>query len=347
MSPLKMWCLLPLAVLLLSISPTETEVVKEMSQCEGFLLNKPPQVPGILEKGQIVNQNRYRVICQTYENKRRFVTLYDTNNKIPVLSAYKYRGQENSEEKEERPKTRWKIEPQLEDRSTDKNMKNCNHAEYKNQASDNDYKHNKDYNRGHLFPSSYGFDESDKISTFTLTNIVPQAISFNSGSWNKMEKYMRCVLENYCKNNINNPEGYIVTGAKASPDKKLNSRVNIPSMLWSAFCCYSHQNRKWIAGAFWGDNVPDESKNKHLTMRTLADLYNELSTGRTRFEAFPGPRENTSKCPLKETAEESLRALNIKTTCKYPQNNFTEIFHKAKANGFKKNGNILRIIVED
>ncbi|XP_026225471.1 endonuclease domain-containing 1 protein-like isoform X2 [Anabas testudineus] len=344
MTPLNTWCLLPLTVLLLlSISPTETEVVQSMSQCEGFILNKPPQVPGILENGQIKGKNRYRVICQTYENKRRFVTLYDTKNKIPVLSAYKYRGQENSEEREERPKTHWKIEPQLEDRSTDKNMKKCDQAQYKNQASDNDYKNNKDYNRGHLFPSSYGFDESDKISTFTLTNIVPQAISFNSGSWEKMEKYMRCVLENYCENK----EGYVVTGAKASPDKKLNSRVNIPSMLWSAFCCYSQQNRKWIAGAFWGANVRDESETTYLPMRTLADLYNELSTGSARFEAFPGPRENTSKCPLKETAEESLGALNIKTTCKYPPKNFTEIFHKDKAKGFKKNGKTLRIIVED
>ncbi|XP_026225475.1 endonuclease domain-containing 1 protein-like [Anabas testudineus] len=341
MTPLKMCCLQPLAVLLLSISRTETEVVKEMSQCEGFILNKPPQVPGILEKGQIKEDITYKVICQTYGNKTRFVTLYDTNNKIPVFSAYKYRGQENSEEKEERPKTHWKIEPQLEDRSTDKNMKNCDQAEYKNQASDNDYKNNKDYNRGHLFPSSYGFDGSDKISTCTLTNIVPQAISFNSGSWNKMEKYIKCILDNYCENK----EGYVVTGAKASPDKQLSSRVNIPSMLWSAFCCYSHQNRKWIAGAFWGDNVQDESKTKHLTMRTLTDLYDELSTGRTRFEAFPGPRENTSKCPLKETAEESLRALNIKTTCKYPPENLKGIFHKD--NGFMKNGKTLRIIVKD
>ncbi|XP_026225158.1 endonuclease domain-containing 1 protein-like [Anabas testudineus] len=318
MTPLNMWCLLPFVLLLLSISPTKTEVVNEMSQCEGFLLNKPPQVPGILENGQIKEKITYKVICQTYENKTRFVTLYDTKNKIPVFSAYKYRGQENSEEKEERPKTHWKIEPQLENESTGKNMKNCDQAEYKNQASDNDYKHNPDYSRGHLFPSSYGFDESDKISTCTLTNIVPQAISFNIGSWEKMENYIKCILENYCENK----EGYVVTGAKASPDEQLSSRVNIPSMLWSAFCCYSQQNRKWIAGAFWGANVRDESKTTYLPMRTLADLYNELSTGSTRFEVFPEPEENPSKYPLKETAEESLRALNIKTTCKYPQKKF-------------------------
>uniref|UniRef100_A0A3Q1IK89 DNA/RNA non-specific endonuclease/pyrophosphatase/phosphodiesterase domain-containing protein n=2 Tax=Anabas testudineus TaxID=64144 RepID=A0A3Q1IK89_ANATE len=204
MTPLKMWCLLPLAVLLLlSISPMETKVVQSMSQCKGFLLHEtPPDIPGVLEDGNIPKQDRYKVICQTYENVGRFVTLYDIQNKIPVFSAYKYKG-----EKGRKPECFWKIEPQLENKDNI-NMEDCNiTTEYNNQASYNDYSGT--YDKGHLFPLSYGFNEDDKISTYTLTNAVPQVDSFNQGSWRRMESCVKCILDKYC-----NGEGYLVTGAK-------------------------------------------------------------------------------------------------------------------------------------
>ncbi|KAI4794801.1 hypothetical protein KUCAC02_031834, partial [Chaenocephalus aceratus] len=106
---LQRWSLLPFATILLSIHPTLTEVVNSMADCPGFLLlEKTPNVPGVLENERIMDQNRYKVICQTFENKRRFVTLYDTRNKIPVFSAFKYRGTQGT--MSERP--RWMMEPQ-------------------------------------------------------------------------------------------------------------------------------------------------------------------------------------------------------------------------------------------
>lgn len=106
----KTWCLLLLAALLpLSIVPTVAEVVKSMSDCTEFLLQQtPPRVPGILEGVNILNQNRYKPICQTFKNRRSFVTLYDTQNKIAVFSACKYRGYIPP-----RPASIWKIEPQV------------------------------------------------------------------------------------------------------------------------------------------------------------------------------------------------------------------------------------------
>ncbi|XP_070786255.1 endonuclease domain-containing 1 protein-like [Enoplosus armatus] len=254
----KRWCLLPLAAfLLLSFVPTVAKVVDSMSDCAEFLLEKtPPQVPGILEGGNIKDQNRYKPICQTFKNDKRFVTLYDTQNKIPVFSAYKYRGEQDKG----RPRTPWKIEPELEERNTN----NMRDDRYIHQASDMDYKNVKGYNRGHLFPTSHAFDKNDKISTFTLTNIVPQAVSFNSGSWQKMEKCIKCVLQKYCINNNDVIEGFVVTGAKPSSDNKLNNKINIPSILWSAFCCYSHNMKKWLASAHWGNNIAEQSKSKYL-----------------------------------------------------------------------------------
>ncbi|KAF3698086.1 Endonuclease domain-containing 1 protein [Channa argus] len=293
MTPLKTWCLLSLSVLLLSIAPTISEVLQSLTQCHGFLLGeRSPEVPDILEHGQIQRPNRYKAICQTYNGDRRFVTLYDTTNKIPVLSGYKFTGGGTG-----RPAEIWKIEPQLEDPKSDKNMKDCNiHAVYNNQASDSDYKDVIKYNKGHLFPSSYASADNDKISTFTLTNSVPQVVSFNSGSWAKMETCVKCVLEQHCRNNNNLLEAYLLTGAQPGTEK-LNNRVIIPSVLWSGFCCYSNTQRKWLASAFWANNVEDKSPDVYVATRTLQQLYDKLSTGSKTFSAFPGGQN----CPLQET----------------------------------------------
>ncbi|XP_041841950.1 endonuclease domain-containing 1 protein-like [Melanotaenia boesemani] len=161
------------------------EVVASVSDCSEFLLGgRPPQIPGIIEGGVIKDQNRYKPICQTFNNTRRFLTVYDTTNKIPVFSAYKFKKIESKK----RPKIPWMIEPQLSG-DTDKNMKNYKPTKDDKQAIDDDYKNNSQCcDRGHLYPVSYGPEVDDKKSTFTLTNAVPQAKKFNSGRWRAVLK---------------------------------------------------------------------------------------------------------------------------------------------------------------
>ncbi|KAF3837424.1 hypothetical protein F7725_004888 [Dissostichus mawsoni] len=237
MACLKKWSIPPLAalLLLLSVVPTGSEVVGSMSECAEFLLNEtPPNVPGILEEGNILDQNRYKPICQTFGGIRRYVTLYDTKNKIPVFSASRYIGT-NSKRPENED---WKIEPQLEDIHGNENMrKDVEGKTYNNQAVNSDYT-NQGFDRGHLFPSSYASTEDDKKSTFTLTNIVPQNGPFNKGRWNKMESCIKCVLDEYCINNNDIKEGFLVIGAQPG-NNIISNKINVPSMLWSAFCCYS------------------------------------------------------------------------------------------------------------
>uniref|UniRef100_A0AAX7TM48 Endonuclease domain-containing 1 protein-like n=1 Tax=Astatotilapia calliptera TaxID=8154 RepID=A0AAX7TM48_ASTCA len=262
--------LLPLAaLLLLSIVPTETEVVTSVEQCNEFFLEQnPPNITTILEGGKILNQSRYKLICQTLNNTRTFVTLYDTQNKIPVFSAAKFNGSTSG-----RPQIPWMIEPQLEKPSDNPNMRPSNNStNYKHQAGDQDYKYNIDFDRGHLFPSSYGSTVLKRNSTFTLTNIVPQNKDFNSGSWNKMENCIKCVLNEYCKNN-SNIEGFVVIGAQPSNENLLNQRINIPSVLWSAFCCYRQSQNSWLASAHWGENKDDGPK--YLQTKTLGELHKE------------------------------------------------------------------------
>ncbi|XP_067380518.1 endonuclease domain-containing 1 protein-like [Channa argus] len=298
---MKTWCLLSLPVLLLlSIAPTEAEVVQPMSDCKGFLLDEnTPQIPGILVDGEIQDQNRYKAICQTYNDERRFVTLYDTTNRIPVFSAYKYKGENKGT-----PRPSWKIEPQLEDPNGDKNMQGSELDHYEHQASNKDYDDEKDYDRGHLFPRSFAYSEDDKISTFTLTNIVPQAKNFNQVSWVNMEKCLRCILLRFCKNSNNIPEGYVVTGAQPGTGK-LKERVNIPSVLWSAFCCYNNGRNRWIANSFWGNNVQASPDNKIHTSPLQDPIGNQ------QYEFFPG-----SQCPVDTTADQTIR--QIKHNCPCP-----------------------------
>ncbi|KAL4007413.1 hypothetical protein ACER0C_001265 [Sarotherodon galilaeus] len=280
MISLMMQHLLPLAtLLLLSIVPTETKVVASVAQCnESFLAQTPPNIPGILVGGNINDHNRYKVICQTLRDIRRFVTLYDTKNRIPVFSAAEYKGGPAGK----RPKIKWMIEPQLENPTGDANMilpeKNIF---YTHQAGNIDYLNLGQFDKGHLFPSSYRSDDVDKRSTFTLTNAVPQRRRFNNGRWEKMERCVKCILDNYCINKNKQTEGFVVIGAQPSSSFFLNNRMNIPSVLWSAFCCYSHSQNKWLASAHWGENKDDGPK--YLETKTLGELHTELG-----IEAFPG-----------------------------------------------------------
>lgn len=84
-------CLFVISVLLVFGLPfIMTEVVDSFNTCSQFFFNKqPPVIPGIL-KNSVSKNNRYKLICQKYNNAYRFATLYDTTNRIPVFSAYKY-----------------------------------------------------------------------------------------------------------------------------------------------------------------------------------------------------------------------------------------------------------------
>uniref|UniRef100_A0A3B4ALE3 Uncharacterized protein n=1 Tax=Periophthalmus magnuspinnatus TaxID=409849 RepID=A0A3B4ALE3_9GOBI len=229
---------------LLLWSQSQAEVVDSVSECTDFFLHEtPPQIPGVLENGEIKDQNRYKPICQTYADQRRFFTLYDTRNKIPVFSAYIFKGNTP--------------------------------GVYKNQATFNNYKNTLEYDKGHLFPCSYGCSQEDMESTFALTNIVPQAGSFNKGSWQKMESCIKCVMEEYCKDSNDKIKGYLVIGAEPG-NNHLNSKINIPSVMWSAFCCYSNREQKWLASAHWANNAVTVHQLQELLHLPIPRLLQRL-----------------------------------------------------------------------
>nr|XP_046176382.1 endonuclease domain-containing 1 protein-like [Oncorhynchus gorbuscha] len=245
-------------LLLLSLLPPALShvVVKfsDVPQCQKFFLEgTTPNLPGILVGGIVQNQNRYKPICQLYKNISRFATLYDTTNKIPVFSAYTFTGNISG-----RPSQSWMIEPQL----------NCH------TPVNTDYKNNPSLDRGHLFPCSHAPDNDTKKSTFTLTNAVPQNHNFNQVSWRIMEGKVREALVNNCNDNNNRIKAYVVTGAVPSKNNTLNNRVNIPDLLWTAFCCYNNNMKNWTVGAYWGGNR--NSSGSILNLKTLGKLEAKL-----------------------------------------------------------------------
>ncbi|KAE8279450.1 Endonuclease domain-containing 1 protein [Larimichthys crocea] len=274
------------AFLFLAIVPTLAKVVKEVKDCNQFLYQgTPPEIPDILEGGKIPDNNRYKVICQTYEDgpnpnpnsNQRYLTVYDTKNRIPVFSAYEYKEKEGSE-KLKKDGVPWKIEPQLDEAHTQNNgnmKEEDSNTDYNNQAVNADYtKNDRRYDRGHLFPASHASSQEQLDSTFTLTNAVPQVDTFNQRRWSIMEQCMKCILDY----NIKRDKGcFVVVGAQPSDNNNLNNRVNIPSMMWSAFYCANG-----VSGAYWSKNDADDTVHEG----SLEDLKNNALT--KGIDVFPG-----------------------------------------------------------
>ncbi len=142
---------------------------------------------------------------------------------------------------------------------------------YRNQAIDEDYfKNSFKVNRGHLFPNCHSANEFIAKSTFTLTNIVPQNISFNAGSWNRIENETKDSMNKDCYDNNNKVLAHVLTGAIPGKNK-LNGRVNIPSYMWTAFCCYNSRKRLWVSQAYWALNKI-ERDDEPISTKSLQEL---------------------------------------------------------------------------
>uniref|UniRef100_A0A3B3R532 DNA/RNA non-specific endonuclease/pyrophosphatase/phosphodiesterase domain-containing protein n=1 Tax=Paramormyrops kingsleyae TaxID=1676925 RepID=A0A3B3R532_9TELE len=73
-------------------------------------------------------------------------------------------------------------------------------------------------------------------STFTLTNVVPQKVKANDGSWAALEKWVSHLSTN-CEG-----EAHIVMGAVPHREEKwlMGHRIGFPESLWSAYSCLNY-----------------------------------------------------------------------------------------------------------
>uniref|UniRef100_A0A8C2K6A4 Si:ch211-133n4.10 n=1 Tax=Cyprinus carpio TaxID=7962 RepID=A0A8C2K6A4_CYPCA len=249
-----------------------TEVVDSFSSCSAFFFKeKPPVIKDILVESVSRDNNRYKLICH------RYATLYDTKNKIPVFSAYKYTGKGNFET----PKRKWKTDQQV--------MFLKEHCAY--QACKEDYVNVQQLSHGHILPMSYAADVETAKSTCILTNIVPQKESFNTGSWCRMEQKVKKLMDSHCRDekDRNKIMAYVLTGAVPSKTDVLNNKVNIPSHMWTAFCCYNSESNKWVSQTHWAENIDESNdKGKAISQKSLKNVQDFLKSNYKETILFNG-----------------------------------------------------------
>lgn len=194
------------------------------------------------------NPDRYKQICQQYKNNQasyRYATLYDTNNRIPVYSAYVYTGYQQTDRKGS-----WMIEPQLDNpggKKTDMASESKSGVPLDqlgaNQAVNCDYE-NTEYQKGHLYPHCHNCNQDQAESTFTLTNAAPQTGNDNIQWYNQVEKKISGSINKHCS--ISTSNTHVVTGVVPGNiminTQVVKNRVNIPSHYWSAYCCQDQNN---------------------------------------------------------------------------------------------------------
>ncbi|XP_068444458.1 uncharacterized protein [Clinocottus analis] len=267
-------------------SAVSGRVEKELSpECRAFLyMGTPPS--------GLVHQS-LRFICQRYNKKPRYVTLFNTADRVPVYSAYTFKRSAG----EACVDVPWMYEPQLSTSSDTEDMqpfpRGYMHMNFEDaQAVLDDYTNAILYERGALNPAEHQDDPDDKASTYTLTNVVPVAPDFNDRVWNKQEHVVRKRLNNYCRG-----AAYVVTGITTSGNtirRENMNRVAVPAYLWSAYCCvdYDHnaphsERYKFPSFAHYGLNEED-NEVVELSVQKLKEFLKRTTFVQQNFQIFAG-----------------------------------------------------------
>ncbi|XP_072567900.1 endonuclease domain-containing 1 protein-like [Paramormyrops kingsleyae] len=274
-----------LLLLLLPLSACWAEVVEDFTQrCPGFFATPND----VVSPPTRFNGDRYKQICQTQNGERFFATFYDTANRIPVYSAYKFNGLGNCQKC--RKSGKWFIEPQLDepvpeniDMAKESTVRSENRGH--NQALHKDYK-KRGYDRGHLAPVCHQNLPRCVLATFTLTNAAPQLPEFNKDWYHNVEKKVSEILSSTCI--PSNLRAYVVTGVVPGREE-INNRVRIPSHFWTAFCCLDNNNRAIRSSAFLAEYQQETWPQMSVQdlERRLTTLYNNLNTN-IPFTLFGG-----------------------------------------------------------
>ncbi|XP_051971750.1 endonuclease domain-containing 1 protein-like [Xyrauchen texanus] len=262
-----------------------SEVQKEISlECREFLYM------GTAPRG--LENRSLKKICQRYNGKARYITLYDIVDHIPVYSAYTFKRSDGSKKVD----VPWMFEPQLSKDSNSGEMQPFPQDYLPGSFSDaqavlEDYSNIVDFERGHLNPDEHQAHPDDKAATYTLTNVVPQVREFNIGHWKRHEHIIRRRLNNYCRGTA-----YVVTGVTTSGRmiRRHNiDRVAIPTYLWSAYCCidYDHnapfeERSKFPAFSSHGLNEKEGSEVLEMSVSQLEDFLKKNTFVDKRFQIF-------------------------------------------------------------
>ncbi|XDV52318.1 hypothetical protein PO909_021060 [Leuciscus waleckii] len=228
-------------LLLPCLSLSEVVKVPGFGECIQFFMNKDP--PRFTPQWG----NSVKKICQCVwdendDQKYLYATLYNTDWKIPIYSAYVFKKSISVGRCDP-----WYIEPQL-DGDAEPCMAPKGRKTLTYQAVNRDYDKS-GYDKGHLYPVQHTYDHISMLATSTLTNAAPQNPDFNRDQWKKHEKAVIDDLKT-C-----NSVAYVVTGVVPDHNKpKLKNRVTVSKYYWRATCC--KKNGVYTGKGYFG---PDQN----------------------------------------------------------------------------------------
>ncbi|XP_053168351.1 endonuclease domain-containing 1 protein [Hemicordylus capensis] len=238
-------------------------------------------------------------ICQKYNREPRFATLYSTQDKIPLYSAFRYTEEEAAPSGEEK----WLVEPQIDDPKNglegmmlEAEITDSVDNLGANQALTADYV-DSGYERGQLNPSSLHRDDH-QVATFTLTNAVPLTPPLQE-TWHwEVENLVRQALAPHCENG---KDLYLLSGAVPSTTLKVKDKVAIPELLWLAACC-DDGSEAWSVGF-----TKQASAEDRLEDLPVEDLEKKLSKGHPLFKNHCGKDRHHPK--KLETVSKSIKGI--------------------------------------
>lgn len=215
------------------------------AECPGFFAGQPPSVP--VRPGQ-------RELCFN-----AFAVLHSGEDKVPVFVAQRLN------------RAMPRVERQKGDRFyAEARLPKGERAELE------DYKRS-GYSRGHMAPAGDMPTEAAMAQSFSLANMVPQAIRHNSGAWSKIEQDTRRYVQRA------QGDVFVITAPVFDRDSSRIGRngVRVPSHLFK-LVYDATTGRAW---AHWQANRDDEVASRPIT-------YGELvqRTGVRWIEDIPSGR---------------------------------------------------------
>ncbi|XP_069828074.1 endonuclease domain-containing 1 protein [Dendropsophus ebraccatus] len=246
------------------------------SECNGFFPHSsPPQ--GFSHPGTVK-------ICQRYQGDKHYATLYSTEHRSPLYSAYTYREDAGA------AWGGWMVEPQVDDSksSLDEVSKASEVAEQvpglgTNQALEEDYA-SSDYQPGPLYHRAPP----------TLTSSVPLTPDFKEKWASDVDHLLKEKFLPHCGNGENL---HLLAGAVPS-DTKVNDKVAVPEYIWLAACCD-------LPDAWSLAVIKRTGDIDGLEQVSVEELENQLSGG---VKLFSGPCGSGALHPeLRSTSEASTQ----------------------------------------
>lgn len=130
----------------------------------------------------------------------------------------------------------------------------------------NDFKYEKEYDRGHLYPAgSADITENGLSETFLLSNIIPQYYTLNRGVWAELEGKVRDLVNK-------NSEVHVYTGPIYTSNIYNQHHILIPDYLYKVL--YIPSENKFYAFLFLNNgDVQDISSHTY----TVDDIEKVLS----------------------------------------------------------------------